>query len=475
MTETNTLGRDAALVAGSTNRWPKLKLSSQHQKLWDETRAATLWSVPHFSDIWYSMMVDRDGQAAWFTDQVTYAATDDKIMYLNPESFFQWSIQERVFVCVHEIAHAMFNHCGFAYHLEKIGHARYSDGVELPISSELLNAAEDYIINDMLIAAKVGTRPTFTAAAVARHKAPPGHPAYQIGDPLGLHDPKLITGDMNVLQAYRILFLASGGKIGKDGQGIPPPGSHYRPGRGSGAGSFDEHLPPGTGRGKDPEQAKSERNEQAWDNAITSAMASAKLRGQLPESLERRFLAKMQPQANWEDVYGLAVTRKVGNSAYSWELLDPQLMQRGIGSPGRTGFGCDLIIVAIDSSGSTFQSTVDIFIVETRAILETVRPKRVIVCQCDAEIKQWIELDPGAYDEMAVKIKGGGGTDFVPVFEKVLSEYENPDMLIYLTDMEGRFPDEAPQYPVVWGSTEKDAVAPFGEVVFIPQQFVKDE
>lgn len=470
-------GREQGPVAGNQGKWTKLKLSPPHQKLWDETRTATLWSVPSFSDIWYSMMIDRDGQSAWFTDDpmVEYAATDDKILYLNPNSFFEWNLQERVFVIVHEISHAMFNHCGLGYMIQKTGHIRYSDGVELPVNQDLLNCAMDYIINDMLITAKIGARPTVTPAMVATYAKTPK--PLKLGEPAGLHDPKLITGDMNVLDAYRILFQKIGGKIGKDGKGVPPPGSKIIDGDGfeldtgkGGRGRFDSHLDPGKGRGKSPSEAQSERNEQAWDNAIAAAMASGKLKGNLPANLERLFLGKMQPQASWETVYGLAVTRRLGNSAYSWELLDPQLMQRGIGSPGRTAFGCGLVIVAIDSSGSTYQSTVDVFLVETRALLETIRPKRIILIQCDAEVKEYIELEPNGYDEMYVKIKGGGGTDFVPVFDRVNEEMEQPDVLIYLTDMEGSFPSTAPDYPVVWGSVTPESTAPFGEVVFIPQQ-----
>ena len=476
MAEIAPQGRDVSPHVGEHARWPKFKLVGPHQKAWDETRTATLWSVPSFSDIWYSMMIDRDGQAAWFTDQVPYAGTDDKIMYINPKHFFNWSVQERVFVCVHEVAHAMFNHCGFLYNIKKLGEICYSDGVILPYSETLGNMAADYIINDMLITAKVGILPTVTASIAAEHNANliPGQEPVQVGDKFALHDPKLITGDDNLLDAYRKLFIKMGGKIGKDGRGyIGNENQSKASGRNSG--SFDKHLEPGQGRGKTPNEAQSDRNEQAWDNAIAAAMASAKLRGHLPENLERKFLSKMQPQADWETVYGLAVTRRVGNAAYSWELLDPQLMQRNIGCPGRTAFGCGLVVIAIDSSGSTYQSTVDVFIVETRAILDVIRPKRVIIVQCDAAIQEWTEIDPGSYDEMSVKIKGGGGTDFRPVFERLDKEFEDPDVLIYLTDMEGSFPRQAPSYPVVWGSVTKEAKGPFGDTVFIPQQFQKEQ
>jgi predicted metal-dependent peptidase len=52
-----------------------------------------------------------------------------------------------------------------------------------------------------------------------------------------------------------------------------------------------------------------------------------------------------------------------------------------------------------------------------------------------------------------VRVAGGGGTDFRPVFDWVahlLGGGAGPDALIYCTDGLGTFPLRAPSYPVVW-------------------------
>ena len=92
MTQTQTTSIEAfdkTGVAGKQGQWPKLKLSAEHAKLWAETRAAVLWAQPAFADIWFAMMIDRNGEQAWFTDQIPTAATDDKIMYVNPDMVLQ--------------------------------------------------------------------------------------------------------------------------------------------------------------------------------------------------------------------------------------------------------------------------------------------------------------------------------------------------------------------------------------------------
>ena len=48
------------------------------------------------------------------------------------------------------------------------------------------------------------------------------------------------------------------------------------------------------------------------------------------------------------------------------------------------------------------------------------------------------------------QVSGGGGTDFTPVFDWVDQRDRAPDLLIYFTDAEGRFPPNEPAYPSLW-------------------------
>ena len=87
---------------------------------------------------------------------------------------------------------------------------------------------------------------------------------------------------------------------------------------------------------------------------------------------------------------------------------------------------------------------------------------------CDASINVVHELHD-AVDLTSIKLVGGGGTDFRPVFNWI-AEQGAPDALVYLTDGLGCFPDRAPNYPVIWGSIYEPAVYPFGDVVQVPKQ-----
>ena len=432
---------DKSPIAGDQNRWAKLPLNPLHVGAWGETKATMVWAVPSFSDIWLAMMCDKDHEVAWFTDQIDTCATDDKFLYINPVFFFKLTLDERLFVNCHEIAHAMYGHAGLFWALKKQEYILYNDGVRLPVDHETLNEAADYVINAQLVTAKIGSMPKGA-----------------------LHWPTKINGDMGVLDAYRLLWewKKKGGKGGQtskpcDGQG-PDSGK-----------SFDKVLRPGEGRGKSANKAISERNNAEWDTAITAAMESAKKRGQLPANLERLFAKRLSPQADWRDLFMLAVSRKIGNDRYTWTHLDQQLAYRNIGCPGRTTYGCELVVIAVDTSGSINQHTLDVFLAETTALLEQAKPKRVIFAQCDAEIHEWDTVD-GTDDLFGRKLKGGGGTSFVPVFERIESEGLEPDLLVYLTDLMGEFPAKAPSYPVIWGCIDASIHAPWGEEVFVPPQ-----
>jgi predicted metal-dependent peptidase len=59
---------------------------------------------------------------------------------------------------------------------------------------------------------------------------------------------------------------------------------------------------------------------------------------------------------------------------------------------------------------------------------------------------------------------GGGGTNFAPCFRWLDERGIVPQTLVFLTDLCGAFPKEAPAYPVLWASTESRHT-PFGQVI----------
>jgi predicted metal-dependent peptidase len=65
-------------------------------------------------------------------------------------------------------------------------------------------------------------------------------------------------------------------------------------------------------------------------------------------------------------------------------------------------------------------------------------------------------------------IKGGGGTDYRPVFDYIEANLPMNTMLLYFTDGDGWFPKYPPSYEVLW-ALSRTAKVPFGRPLVIFQ------
>jgi len=83
---------------------------------------------------------------------------------------------------------------------------------------------------------------------------------------------------------------------------------------------------------------------------------------------------------------------------------------------------------------------------------------------CDDKIKSHDKYFNG--DILDVDLKGGGGTDFRPVFEFIENELQDTKLLLYFTDLDGIFPIDEVNYEVKW-VTSRDADTPFGDILFL--------
>ena len=125
------------------------------------------------------------------------------------------------------------------------------------------------------------------------------------------------------------------------------------------------------------------------------------------------------------------------------------------------------ILVARDTSGSVFNDkTQDSFLNE---ILCMQKYAEIIVVDCDTEIHQEYYVEKRTDFK---KYEGGGGTSFVPVFER--AEKLKIDGIIYLTDCDGTFPSKALakkfSSKTIWVTVNQSSVAvPFGKHVNIEE------
>jgi predicted metal-dependent peptidase len=423
-----------------------VKLTPQQDKLWSDTRAALIWHCPAFSHIFYTLLQNTGrGDQAIFTDDpaIPVAATDGSNLIFNVDpktGFFSFSLNQRLFIAAHEIAHCIFNHCGISAMLKMRGKVPYQDGHILPYDGEQMNAAEDFVINAILTESKVGEFPKRKDAAGAEK-------------PFGLLDPAIATSTSNSLDTYRKIF-----KKNPDGK--------------NNSNRFDVHLAPGTTTGQDPQTATNARNQAQWDTEVQAGISAARAMGKLPLELDRALSAVLEPQVDWREQIQSLFARKVGSGTFDWARPHRALITRDIYAPGRSGFGAGTVVVGIDTSGSIGGRELDMFMAEMAGILEDVRPKELVLVWCDAQVHR-VDYAEEAADLNTIRAKGapgGGGTSFIPVFDEIDRLGLEPEALVYLTDGMGSFPQKAPKYPVIWGNIYKGSKYPWGDVVDIPKQ-----
>ncbi len=118
------------------------------------------------------------------------------------------------------------------------------------------------------------------------------------------------------------------------------------------------------------------------------------------------------------------------------------------------------LAIAIDSSGSVDEALLGTFMAEVESLMLTFPDFDIEVIVCDAKIHSIESFVSG--DKLDYTLKGGGATDFRPVFEHLTEG--DIQLLLYFTDGQGAFPAYEPTYETVWIIPEEVEI-PFGRAV----------
>jgi predicted metal-dependent peptidase len=221
------------------------------------------------------------------------------------------------------------------------------------------------------------------------------------------------------------------------------------------AGSGDEGAASG--------EADFSQAEADWKVAVAQATQQARAFGRLPAGVERLVDEVINPRVDWR-----AILRRFMDTAaksdYSWVPPNRRHVYAGLYLPSCRNSELGPVVVAVDTSGSIGDEMLGRVAAELSAIFQDARAE-VHVLYCDAKI-QAVEYFPAADFPSKLNAKGGGGTDFRPVFDWIEGSGVIPSCIIYFSDLEGEFPDADPGFPVLWVVDGKaQRVPPFGEVL----------
>jgi predicted metal-dependent peptidase len=214
-----------------------------------------------------------------------------------------------------------------------------------------------------------------------------------------------------------------------------------------------------------PEAGEDEsgRDEQAreWEIAVNQAATLAQQAGKVPAALKRTLEGAAEAKVDWRELLRRLWSDTIPTDS-SWMRPNRRHIWSGLYLPGVVREGIGEIAIAVDCSGSVNARLLRLFETEIRSIFEDQRPERVHVLYFDAEVQKVDTYTAG--EVLHLDPVGGGGTDFGPCFAWLNEHGIRPQTLVFLTDLYGTFPDDAPDYPVLWASTG-GRHAPFGSVI----------
>ena len=183
---------------------------------------------------------------------------------------------------------------------------------------------------------------------------------------------------------------------------------------------------------------------------LTAAQQIERTGGSVPETVKTLIWRMLSTRLPWRILLAQYLS-KLCYGRYRWFPPSRRHLHQGLYLPSITREKRLQAVIAIDTSGST-EEFLPAFLGEFAAIIRTFGHFTVTLIQCDDEIRNvatYTDRLP-ALSEMG-KLKGGGGTDFCPVFRYVGKHPElKPDVLVYFTDGYGTAPDKQPAYPVLW-------------------------
>lgn len=397
------------------------RVEAQAARIVSKARADLIMSQPFFGTLALKLRVAAD----W--SQPTFAV-DGVTMFYNPDFVMSLPFKQVVAVVAHEVMH-----CALAHHTRM----RDRDGATW-------NRAGDYAINPLLEAS-----------------------GFELPDD-ALNDPAYAGKSAD--EIYRMIYVPKppgGGGGGKDQSSPQGGGQGGGQGQNGGPGP-DQGQSLSTGTVNQPANGVSEaamaEQRMEWEAATAQAAQAARAAGKLPGHLEELLKDLSQPVVDWREVLRDFISR-IAKNDYSWKKPNRRFVGQGLYLPSAYSEDAGPIGIVVDTSASVRAHELAAFVSEINSIIGDVKPEKVRVLQCDTRVHRDDTYDP-EFDEVRMKVKGRGGTDMVPAFERLAEDPDGYECIICLTDMMIPHWPEEPACPVLWVETGGEGrPPPYGEVI----------
>ena len=351
--------------------------------------------------------------------------TNGKELVFNPNEVLRRSFENVVGINVHEYMHIDNKH-----------HIRIAEILKIDPSAdlELINCAADLAINGPIMEA-----------------------GYDLTD--GLHEPELDGKSLE--EIYRVLKQrAKKDKEGTDkmkeqsklsgGLLMPMPGTDP-------SGNPDPTMM--------PTEEEIGKEEQRVKGMVMQGIALTDKFGTMPGGMNKMIDDILNPKPTINEAIRMFMVQHCAND-YSYAFPNPKFIPLGLYMPTRWGEQLPKLYLVMDCSGSVSDEWYKMFGDIMTGVLEEYHETTLKVIYFDTEVYEGKEY---GYQDLPIKLErfGGGGTDFVPVFDWVEKQDGSAAGMIFMTDLCcNNYPDRAPEYPVLWAHIgNRGSQPPFGELV----------
>ena len=217
-------------------------------------------------------------------------------------------------------------------------------------------------------------------------------------------------------------------------------------------------------------------DESSWDDMEDRVITAYEItknqrsRGHIPGGLQRWIDKLRKSKVKWERIFHRYVGQALAKDDYSFTKINKRFLGQKMYLPALRSYVIGNVVIAIDTSGSISKNCLEQFAAEINKVSHLV--SEITAMTCDAKIHEVIKIRKFDNWLNKLQMKGGGGTAFEPVFDEIKRLNIVPELVIYLTDAWGSFPNKKPQYPVLWCITDESGMdhVPWGQKVLLPNK-----
>lgn len=217
-------------------------------------------------------------------------------------------------------------------------------------------------------------------------------------------------------------------------------------------------------------------DESSWDDMEDKIITAYEMtknqkgKGNMPGGLKRWIDKLRKSKVKWERVFHRYIGQALSKDDYSYTRVNKRFLGQDIYLPDLRNHIIGSVVIAVDTSGSIGRNCLEQFAAEISKISYLV--DEITAMSCDARVHEVVKVRKFENFLNKLQFKGGGGTAFEPVFDKVKEMKLQPELLIYLTDAYGSYPEKQPAYPVLWCVTCEDGMSwiPWGQKVLLPNE-----